>query len=154
MAGKRENPVNDRTGTAPGGMRERRPRRRAVWASAIGLAAIAGFLATRDASASHPDSRPDAHSHHVAPSGRYSEYPRVAAIYAQAEQVKDVLDGLYCYCRCSEHSGHYSLLDCFADDHAARCDVCLSEATLAHRMNGEGASLGQIRDAVDSLYGH
>jgi hypothetical protein len=78
----------------------------------------------------------------------------VAGIYAQAEEVKDVLDGVYCHCMCSEHSGHYSLLDCFKDDHAARCDICLSEAALAHKMHGEGASLQQIRDAVDGLYGH
>jgi hypothetical protein len=113
----------------------------------------AALFAARDAAASHPEPRPEAHSHHVAPSGQYSEYPRVAGIYAQAAEIKDVLDGLYCYCRCSEHSGHYSLLDCFADDHAARCDICLSEAALAHKMNGEGASLEQIRDAVDGLYG-
>lgn len=127
-------------------------RRIAVWGSAAVLAVAAGLFAARDASASHPEPRPDAHSRHVAAAERYSEFPRVAGIYATAAEVKGVLDGIFCYCLCREHSGHYSLLDCFKDDHAARCDVCLSEAALAHKMNGEGASLDQIRAAVDGFY--
>ena len=128
-------------------------RKGLLWAMAAVLAGGGGFLAARDASASHPDPRPDAHSHHVASADRYGEYPRVAAIYTQAQEIKVVLDGLYCYCNCSEHSGHYSLLDCFADDHAARCDICLSEAALAWQMTGQGKSLDQVRDAIDNMYG-
>ena len=38
------------------------------------------------------------------------------------------------------------------DDHAARCDICLSEADMAHRMHQDGASLDEIRTAIDRLY--
>jgi hypothetical protein len=67
-------------------------------------------------------------------------------------EIPHVIDGLYCHCACSEHSGHYSLLDCFHDDHGARCDVCLSEAAMAHRMHNDGESVDAIRDAIDRLY--
>jgi hypothetical protein len=69
-----------------------------------------------------------------------------------AADIPQVLDGLYCHCDCSNHSGHRSLLTCFQDDHGAACDVCLTEAALAFRMTGEGRSLKEIRKAVDDLY--
>lgn len=100
----------------------------------------------------HPEPRADAAHQHVVPATHYASYPRVAQIYSMVAAVPDVIDGIYCYCACSEHSGHYSLLDCFKDNHAARCDVCLSEAALAHRMHEDGASLDEIRTAVDRLY--
>ena len=63
------------------------------------------------------------------------------------------LDGVYCYCDCAQHSGHYSLLDCFVSDHAARCDICMSEAVIAYRMSMNGATLNAIRAEVDKTYG-
>ncbi len=90
---------------------------------------------------------------HVVGAARYASYPRIARVYGQAAEVPQVLDGLYCYCRCAEHSGHYSLLDCFHDDHAARCDICLSEAAMAHQLHQDGKSLDQIRSAIDNMYG-
>jgi hypothetical protein len=88
----------------------------------------------------------------VAPAARYAAYPRIAEVYAMAAQIPHVLDGIYCYCDCSKHSDHRSLLTCFQDDHGAACDVCLTEAALAFRMVGEGRSLKEIRKAVDDLY--
>ena len=67
--------------------------------------------------------------------------------------VPHVIDGLYCYCHCSEHSSHYSLLECFQTDHAARCDICMSEATIAYEMSQDGASLSDIRDEADRTFG-
>lgn len=133
----------------------RRPRNRkgVLWAAAIVIAVVGGFVAARDAAADHPKPRSDAHAHDVAPASRYEGYPRVASVYAQAAEIKGILDGIYCYCECSRHSGHYSLLECFETDHGARCDVCMSEAALAFKLNQDGKTLDQIRDAVDGLYG-
>jgi len=103
-------------------------------------------------SAQHPEPREHIAHDHVAPAARYASYPRVARTYALVAEIPHVIDGIYCYCACSEHSGHYSLLDCYKDDHAARCDVCLSEADMAHRMHREGKSLDEIRTAIDRLY--
>lgn len=111
------------------------------------------FFATRDARATHPEPRAGVTAASVAPASRYAGHPRTAEAYREAAQVPEILDGLYCYCRCREHSGHYSLLDCFSNDHAARCDICMSEAALAYTMARQGKSLNQIRHAIDQLYG-
>jgi len=101
----------------------------------------------------HPDPRPEITGETVLPASRYVGYARGSAVYQQAAEIAAVLDGLYCYCDCSRHSGHRSLLTCFESDHAAACDVCLTETTLAHRMTRDGSSLDEIRDAIDELYG-
>jgi hypothetical protein len=45
------------------------------------------------------------------------------------------------------------LLDCFASDHAAMCDVCTNEAETAIKLAREGVELEGIRDIIDQLYG-
>lgn len=102
--------------------------------------------------AQHPDPRPGITARGVMPASRYEGYGRVAETYREAALVPAVLDGVYCYCNCEKHSGHHSLLDCFKSDHAAGCDVCLTEGALAYRLSHEGKSLQQIRAAVDGLY--
>lgn len=113
---------------------------------------VLGLATTRAANAHHPDPREDPSSLTVDSSIRYASYPRVAQVYEMAAAIPHVLDGLYCHCECSRHSGHRSLLTCFQDDHGAGCDVCLAEAALAYRMTNEGESLKEIRGAVDDLY--
>ena len=44
---------------------------------------------------------------------------KVRRAYAVARQIPEVLDQLYCYCRCRENFGHKSLLSCFVDNHAS-----------------------------------
>ena len=100
----------------------------------------------------HPEPRADAQDRHVVAGAQYASYPRVAEVYNEVATVPQVIDGIYCYCMCSEHSGHYSLLDCYKDNHAARCDVCLSEADMAYEMHNDGKSLDDIRTAIDRLY--
>ncbi len=100
----------------------------------------------------HPEPRPMAMRSHTAPAAQYAAYPRVAQIYAEVARVPEMVDGVYCYCNCEEHSGHYSLLDCFRNDHASQCDICLSEGDMVYRMHREGRSLDQIRSAIDHLY--
>lgn len=113
---------------------------------------VLGLATTRTANAHHPAPRDGITSIAVSPSARYAAMPAVAAVYDMAAQIPEVLDGLYCHCDCSMHSGHRSLLTCFQDDHGAGCDVCLGEAELAFRMRGEGRALKEIRAAVDELY--
>ena len=43
----------------------------------------------------------------------------VARAYQTAREIPQVLDQLYCHCRCIENSGHLSNLSCFVDRHGA-----------------------------------
>ncbi|MBI3128409.1 MAG: hypothetical protein HYZ11_12455 [Candidatus Tectomicrobia bacterium] len=43
----------------------------------------------------------------------------VAQAYQVAKEIPQILDQLYCWCRCIENSGHKSNLSCFVDSHAA-----------------------------------
>lgn len=44
---------------------------------------------------------------------------KVRSSYEIARQIPEVLDKLYCYCRCRENSGHLNLLSCYVDTHAS-----------------------------------
>lgn len=125
-----------------------------VWLGGAAVLVALLILPTMSFSAGdhHPEPRAHIAHDHVAPAAHYAAFPRVAETYSLVATIPQVLDGIYCYCACSEHSGHYSLLDCFKDAHAARCDVCLSEASMAFRMNQDGKSLDDIRLAIDRLY--
>ncbi len=124
-----------------------------VASASLGILAVGVFSQVSRSTSFHPAARAPEVASDVLPHTRYANYPRVADAYRMAAIVPAVLDGLYCYCRCSEHSGHYSLLDCFASDHAAGCDICMSEAVVAHDMTMAGADLEAIRHRVDATYG-
>jgi hypothetical protein len=72
----------------------------------------------------------------------------VRAAYALAAKVKPVLYQQPCYCRCDIGLGHRSLLDCFRDDHAAVCDVCLREGLFAYEQTRRGQTARQIRARI------
>jgi hypothetical protein len=44
---------------------------------------------------------------------------RIKKAYRIAREIPEVLDRLYCYCRCRENFGHKNLLSCYVDNHAA-----------------------------------
>ena len=44
---------------------------------------------------------------------------RAKKAYEIARAIPEVLDRLYCYCRCRENFGHKNLLSCFVDNHAS-----------------------------------
>jgi hypothetical protein len=44
---------------------------------------------------------------------------KVRQAYAIARTIPEVLDRLYCYCRCRENFGHKNLLSCYVDTHAS-----------------------------------
>ena len=43
----------------------------------------------------------------------------VRRAYEVARAIPQVLDRLYCYCRCRENFGHKNLLSCYVDTHAS-----------------------------------
>ncbi len=44
---------------------------------------------------------------------------QVARAYGVAREIPEVLDKLYCYCRCKESIGHLNLLTCYTERHAS-----------------------------------
>jgi hypothetical protein len=76
----------------------------------------------------------------------------IAAAYRIAKEIPEVLDSLYCYCDCKKHMGHKSLLTCYVDTHAVRCDICLDEAYMAYEMHNQGKDTVEIRKAVDKKF--
>ena len=44
---------------------------------------------------------------------------RIRSAYEIARAIPEVLDRLYCYCRCRENFGHKNLLTCYVDTHAS-----------------------------------
>ncbi|MGH7529037.1 MAG: PCYCGC motif-containing (lipo)protein, partial [Gemmatimonadales bacterium] len=79
--------------------------------------------------------------------------PGAVEAYAAARAAAPALDGVYCHCDCSKHAGHRSLLTCFESEHGAYCDVCMGEAMLAAQLAARGASLDEIRGAIDRQFG-
>ena len=102
----------------------------------------------------HPQPRTEVDlAYTVMPPSFFASDARVRGVYQIAQRISVVLDGIYCYCRCHETIGHRSLFQCFQSQHGAGCDICLAQAVLAYRMNGEGSTLNQIRAAMDATYG-
>jgi Protein of unknown function with PCYCGC motif len=125
-----------------------------ILAVSIGAAFLVLGVISQQGSAldHHPAPRAPELAADVVDASRYADYPRVKQVYEMAATVPSVLDGVYCHCNCSKHSGHYSLLDCFTSDHGASCDVCMSEAMTAYTMTADGAGLDDIRAEVDRMY--
>lgn len=127
-------------------------RRWLVWAAALAAVCIAGYFAfaPRANAGLHPEPRPGVRGDRVQAPERYAADPQIAGVYAEVAKIPQVIDGIYCYCHCSEHHDHRSLLSCFEDDHGAQCEICLAEAFGAAMMHREGASLDEIRRVIDA----
>ena len=84
----------------------------------------------------------------------------VRAAYTFAAEHPEVLSYVPCYCGC-ERMGHRGNEDCFVksrdvngdvvqwEDHGMDCAVCLDVATRARLMFASGASIADIRAAVE-----
>lgn len=121
-------------------------------AAVAALAAV--LLLTRPASGStHPDPREAVTAAKILPNFAIPRTPGAMEAYAAARTAPATLDGVYCHCDCSKHSGHRSLLTCFESDHGAYCDVCMGEAILASQLAARGTSLVEIRAAIDRQFG-
>lgn len=68
--------------------------------------------------------------------------------YQVAKGIPGVLAQQPCYCKCDRSSGHRSLLDCYRDNHASACLICLKEALLAAHLKEQGANAADIRAAI------
>jgi len=120
-----------------------------VIAALVVVALVAG---PRDAESHHPTPRVDVQSMQMMPAARYAASPGVGEVYEMAAEMPHMMDGMYCYCFCNSNFGHYSLLDCFMDDHGAGCDICMREAILTYEMANRGDSLEEIRAEIDRRY--
>jgi hypothetical protein len=73
----------------------------------------------------------------------------IANSYRIAKEIPEVLAQQPCLCGCDNTSDdHRSLLDCYVDDHASTCLVCMKEAVLAEQMTDAGKSPKQVREAI------
>jgi len=129
---------------------------KAPWivAGVAAAALVAVVISTRPASGSiHPDPRPGITAEKILPNFAIPKNPGALEAYAAARTAPATLDGVYCHCDCSKHSGHRSLLTCFESDHGAFCDICMGEAMVASGMAARGQSLMEIRDAIDRQFG-
>ncbi|HXY18884.1 MAG TPA: CYCXC family (seleno)protein [Gemmatimonadales bacterium] len=116
-------------------------------------ATVVVLVATRGGGAGHhPVPRPGVTGARVLPASAFGEDERLVRAYEAARTMPELFDGLYCYCHCKEDMGHVSLLTCYESEHAASCDICLGEAAIAAQMHAAGASLDDIRRAIDARY--
>jgi hypothetical protein len=87
----------------------------------------------------------------------------IRAAYKFAAEHPEVMSYVPCYCGC-EHLGHRGNEDCFVkardvngdvvewEDHGMECAVCLDVATKALQMYTSGASVVDIRAAVEKQW--
>lgn len=138
-------------------LRMRKRQRRGWIVAGLSVAALvvvsAAVTHNRGPLDHHPTPRARSAEPTVVPFTRYADYPRVEQTYKEVAAVPEKVDGIFCYCGCEKNMGHYSLLDCFTSDHAAGCDVCLSEGAIVYKMTRKGASLDAIRAEIDRTFG-
>lgn len=84
----------------------------------------------------------------------------VASHYRYAQAHSDQYQLIPCWCGCEQFLGHRNLADCFVrsdgkgwEAHAAGCGVCITEAVIAERMLGEGATPLDVKNTVDAEFG-
>lgn len=86
-----------------------------------------------------------------------------AAFHFTAEH-PEVSSYIPCFCGC-QHSGHKGNTDCFVrsraangdviewDEHGVECAVCIDVATRSRQMHASGASVQDIRAAIEKEFG-
>lgn len=88
----------------------------------------------------------------------------VTAAYRFAAEHPEITSYVPCFCGC-ERAGHQGNTDCFVkqrdangdvvawDEHGLDCAVCIDVATVARQMHASGASVRDIRTAIDKQFG-
>lgn len=122
--------------------------------TAVSVITLGGILLGQrmGRTAHHSDPRPGITGARVLPASRFASSGQAVRAYTAAARNAEVLDGIYCYCRCKENLGHRSLLECFESDHGWQCDICMGEAMMAAQLKQEGRTLDAIRRAIDRQY--
>jgi hypothetical protein len=101
----------------------------------------------------HPDPRPNITGEHILDAGTFTKDQDAIRAYEMAREIPDVLDGLYCYCRCQKTLGHRSLLSCYESKQAAGCWSCQGQMKLAYKLHHRGQTLTEIRAEEDKQFG-
>ena len=109
------------------------------------------------------------HTQKTYPALTLPEYPLgrppdvIRAAYQFAAEHPEILSYVPCFCGC-ERSGHQGNEDCFVkaraangdvtqwEPHGMECNVCLDVATQAMQMHASGASVRDIRAAVEQKW--
>jgi len=88
---------------------------------------------------------------------------QVAAVFTFAAEHPEVLRYVPCFCGC-DHLGHKGNADCFVknrapngdvvawEPHGTECAVCLQVGYESMQMYAQGASVRDIRNAIDKKY--
>jgi hypothetical protein len=88
----------------------------------------------------------------------------ITAAYQFAAEHPEVLSYVPCFCGC-ERAGHTGNTDCFVkerapngdvvtwDPHGVECAVCIDVANRSRQMHASGASVRDIRAAIDKEFG-
>ena len=126
---------------------------RAPWLIAGAAAVALVLVVVLQKPPHHPTPRPGITAEKVMPASFVPRTPGSNEAYAAARTHAATLDGVYCHCDCSKHSGHRSLLTCFEGEHGAYCDICMGEAMVASGMADQGRPLEEIRTAIDRQFG-
>jgi hypothetical protein len=85
------------------------------------------------------------------PAGGFQD-SRVANAYRIAAAIPRELEKYPCFCSCYRANGHLSLLDCYKNQHGARCTICIEEAEDVEAMVRERAPETAIRDHLVSRF--
>lgn len=72
--------------------------------------------------------------------------------YKAAKENPDLLDKIYCYCKCQDNFGHKSLLTCFVDRHGSQCGICMDEALMASDLRKKGYGDKEIVEKINAKF--
>lgn len=102
----------------------------------------------------HPTPRPGITAARVLTREELADTPGVIPVFDQVREIPGIVDGIRCNCGCADLPGFYSLLSCYEGDGMARsCPVCQGQGRMTYRLNKEGKTLDEIREAIDARYG-
>ena len=101
----------------------------------------------------HPDPRPGIDASKVLPRERLADHPDVAKIFDMVREMPQIVDGIRCHCGCTDGHDFRSLLSCYEGEAMAQdCHICQGQARLAYSLFKKGASLNDIRAAIDKEF--
>ncbi len=103
----------------------------------------------------HPKPRPGITAANVTSREQLQRSPNIADAFDAVRAIPQIIDGLRCHCGCAGLTGFYSLLSCFEGPNAMAlaCPICPGEARMAARLHKGGATLDEIRQALDAKFG-
>jgi len=136
---------------------------RRQFVSACVVAAAAVFVGPRTARAAttrsralgpHPKPRPGITAAKMMTAEQVAGR-KAADAFEGVRAIPEIADGIRCHCGCAELPDYYSLLTCYEGPKAMAlsCPICQGEGRMAARMHKEGATLDEIREALDAKYG-